>query len=125
MFFHMTLPRPRAPLAPPAWVVAVALAVTLFVFRAAHADVPARSVVVVEVDGPAADVDPTKLRADIARDLEEDAVPPDDPRATQARGALQIVVDRDAHKLVVSYRARATPITRAVDLPGDAVAIAR
>jgi hypothetical protein len=88
------------------------------------ADAP-RPVVVVELDDSATAVDAAKLRTAIGKDLESDAVAPDDPRARQARGTIRVALDRDAHKLAVSYLARQVPLTRTVDLPQDPGAIER
>ncbi len=130
MFFTPFLPRhkgaqPRALLRvlAPASLLAFALALS----RPARADgadssVPDR-VLVVEVDESTPAVDPLALRAALRRDLHVEPVPPDDPRAAQARGAVHVAYD--GRTLVVSYRARPEVLTRRVEVPPNAKAVER
>ncbi len=101
------------------------LLATLVAFRPAGAQSPPRAVVVVAIDPSAAELDAGALRQAIADELGMDAVAPDDARATSARGTVSVAIDRDAKKLVVSYRAQGAPITRDVPLPADAAATSR
>jgi hypothetical protein len=92
--------------------------------RAQGADSPApQDMLVVEVDESAPAVDPVALRAALRRDLHVEAVPPGDPRAAQARGAVHVAYD--GRTLVVSYRARPEVLTRRIEVPPNAAAVER
>jgi hypothetical protein len=79
----------------------------------------ARDVVVVDVDAHAGGVDAARLRQAIGEELGADAVAPGDSRAPGARGTVTVSIDRAARALVVSYREKAGPIVRTIDLPAD------
>src|SRR5579859_973640 len=111
------------PLASLAWSGTLALG--LLVAGAARAEGAPRQVVVVDVDAAASAIDAASLRAAIAKDLNADAVAPDDARAAQARGTIQVTLGGDHRALVVSYLARPEAITRTVEVPADPPAIER
>ena len=91
----------------------------------ASAQSPARPVLVVSVAPGVSELDPASLRAAIGAELGDDAVSPDDPRAVDAVGTLEVSVDRAARALVVAYRGATEPITRTVDLPPERAAAER
>jgi hypothetical protein len=101
------------------------LALGLLVAGAARADGAPRQVVVVDVDAAASAIDAASLRAAIAKDLNADAVAPDDARAAQARGTIHVALGGDHRALVVSYLARPEAVTRTVEVPADPPAIER
>jgi hypothetical protein len=107
------------------WARSGTLALGLLAAGAAHAEGAPRQVVVVDVDAAASAIDAASLRAAIARDLNADAVAPDDARAAQARGTIQVTLGGDHRALVVSYLARPEAITRTVEVPADPPAIER
>jgi hypothetical protein len=86
---------------------------------------PTRAVVVVAVAPGSSGLDATRLRAAIGEELQVDAVADDDPRASSARGRLDVAIDRGAGELVVSYAGGAEPLVRRVSLPPDAEATFR
>jgi hypothetical protein len=108
-----------------ALLLAFALPVALAAPARAEAPVIAKTIVVVAVDPGVTEVDAAKLRVAVGEELEGTAVAPDDARASQARGTITVSIDRVAHALVVSYGEGGKPITRTIDLPGDAAATAR
>jgi hypothetical protein len=79
----------------------------------------------VDVATDAPELDPSSLRNAIGKELGAEAIAPDDARAPHAGGTLRVSIDRVGHALVVTYRARAEPITRTIDLPGDRASIER
>jgi hypothetical protein len=81
--------------------------------------------VVVSIATDVREIDPLKMREAVGRELGTEAIDPDDPRVPQARGRIDIAIDRAARQLVVSYRGAGEPIERRVDLPAEAVGIAR
>jgi hypothetical protein len=93
--------------------------------RIARAEAPGRPVVAVSVPPGEPELDAPALRAAIGAELGDEAVPPDDPRAAGAVGAIRVSIDRRAHALVVAYRGPNEPITRTVDLPGDRASVER
>jgi hypothetical protein len=117
---------PRMNLRAGALLLAFALPVALAPPARADAPAIAKTIVVVAVDPGATGIDAAELRGAIGEELEATAVAPDDALAPQARGTVGVSVDRAAHALVVSYReGTAPPITRTIELPGDAAATAR
>lgn len=103
----------------------LALAALLFAGGARAAVPEPRPVVVLAIAPGVAELDAAKMRAAVARELEAEAVSPDDTRAVRARGRLDLSIDRGTRELVVSYRGGAEPLERRVRLPADAAAIAR
>ena len=85
----------------------------------------AATIVVVDVDPGATEIDLAGLRETIGKELGATAVAPDDALAAQARGTIALSIDAARHALVVSYREHAATITRSIDLPGDPAATAR
>ena len=109
------------------YALAVGLGATCAIAPAARAEQPAaaRGVVVVDVDPVARGIDAARLRRAIGDELGTDAVAPGDARASAARGTIAVSVDRAAGALVVSYREKAAPIVRRIDLPPDKEATIR
>jgi hypothetical protein len=109
------------------FLLGAGLALAVAVTRPAAAEDPAppRPLVVVTVAQDATELDAAAVRAAVGQELGADAVGPDDPRAPRATGSIDVSVDRAAHQLVVSYKGRAEPITRRIDLPDDPASIER
>ena len=81
--------------------------------------------VVVSVASDTTELDAARTRAEIGKELEADAVSPEDARAAGATGRIDVSIDRATRRLVVSYRGSAASLVRRVDLPGDPDAISR
>ena len=81
--------------------------------------------VVVDVARDEPELDPALVRSAIAAELGRPAIAPDDARAAQASGSIQVAVDRGARALVVSYTEKPAAITRRIALPADPAATAR
>lgn len=86
---------------------------------------PPKRVIVVAVAADAPELDATQVRAAVGRELQCDVAGPDDERAADADGRIDVSVDRSARQLVVSYNGGAEPLVRHVDLPGDREATTR
>jgi hypothetical protein len=80
-----------------------------------------RRVVVVEVSGDG--LDAAAVREAIGRELDADAIAPDDPRAGAAAGRLAVEARTADKKLVVRYRKLGEPVERSVALPEDATRV--
>ena len=103
------------------WLLACAIFGTaLTLTRQARAEDEA--VFVVDVRERASDLDPDLLLALIAQELRAHVVTPADPRASAAKGTVD--VDRVRGERSATYEARVTPTTRHIPLPTD-VASAR
>jgi hypothetical protein len=74
-------------------------------------------VVVVDVTGDR--LDPTHTRKLVEHELAITAVAPDDPRAAEATGHIEIASDANRKKLTVKYRKLDEPIERSIALPED------
>jgi hypothetical protein len=74
-------------------------------------------VVVVDVSGDR--LDATHTRELVGRELSVDAVAPDDPRAAQARGRIEVRTNPTDKKLTVKYRKLDEPVERTIDLPDE------
>jgi hypothetical protein len=74
-------------------------------------------VVVVDVSGDR--LDPDHTRQLVGTELAMDAVAPDDPRAAQATGRIEVRGNAKDGKLIVRYRKVDEPIERSVPLAGD------
>jgi hypothetical protein len=72
-------------------------------------------IVVVDVDGGR--LDPSHTRELVSKELSVTAVAPDDPRAPQATGRIDVVTD--AGKLTVRYRKVDGPVERTIALAND------
>jgi RNA polymerase sigma factor (sigma-70 family) len=109
--------------------VLMTLVVVLLLPRAGRGSTPEPSesgVVVVVVAPDAVELDVARVRAAIGEELTSDAVAPDDARASNAHGRIDVSIDRGTRQLVVSYRGDgAEALVRRVDLPGDADATLR
>jgi hypothetical protein len=111
-------------------LVLVTVLIALLLARAVEASAgdssESRGVVVVVVAPEATELDVVGVRAAIGLELGSDAVSPDDPRASSARGRIEVSIDQGARQLVVSYRgASDEALVRRIDLPGDAQATLR
>src|ERR1700729_3334833 len=78
-------------------------------------DGAAAKIFVVQVSADAVELDATKLRTDIGKELGATVVAPADLLASRARGTLVVSIDHASRALVVSYREDGAPITRSID----------
>lgn len=74
-------------------------------------------VVVVDVTGDR--LDPAHTRELVEHELSVTAVAPDDPRASEATGRIEITGDGAAKKLTVTYRKLDEPIERTIELADE------
>lgn len=74
-------------------------------------------VVVVDVAGDR--LDPAHTRELVAKELSVDAVAPDDPRAAEATGRIEVSGNGAAKKLTVKYRKLDEPVERTIDFSDD------
>lgn len=75
-------------------------------------------IVVVDVSGDG--LDAAHTRKMLEHELSVTAVAPDDPRAANAEGRIDVSTDAKEHKLTVRYQKVDNPVERTIDLPADA-----
>lgn len=74
-------------------------------------------IVVVDVSGDR--LDAARTRDAIGRELSAIAVSPDDPRAAEATGRIEVAARAKDRALTVTYRKLDAPVSRTVELPDD------
>lgn len=74
-------------------------------------------IVVVDVSGDR--LDPAHTRELVEHELTVTAVAPDDPRAANADGRIDVTTDAATKKMTVRYRKLDEPVERTIDLPAD------